>query len=140
MPMLTIVLVTLLVFDTLRLWRRAQALPVLPKTEGGVIDEEFQIFYAPGVAPPEGFDLKGRAARWADEEGLLVVDILPEQLPTPVALALLQQRHPVDYSQQPFLPGMTAGFAFLIHEEVLQAAGSAYRTYAEIYRYHQTFH
>jgi ubiquinone/menaquinone biosynthesis C-methylase UbiE len=131
---LTYLLALLLLIDALKLWRRAVSYPQLgaPAREarGGADPEgvrgghasppallhEFQIIAAPGVVVPQ--DVVWRAAQWADDEGVLVVDLLPEGWAGPEALSALMAAHPIDYALKPFAPGVSAGVAVLVHESV----------------------
>lgn len=131
---LTYLLALLLLIDALKLWRRAVSYPQLgaPAREArggggrgeGVVERasppallhEFEIIAAPGVVVPQ--DVVWRAAQWADDEGVLVVDLLPEGWAGPDALSALMSAHPIDYALKPFTPGVSAGVAVLVHESV----------------------
>ncbi len=120
--MLTYLLALLLLIDALKLWRRAVSYPQLGAPAGGGATEpallhEFHIVAAPGVTVPR--DVVWRAAQWADDEGVLVVDLLPEGWSGPEALSALMAAHPIDYALKPFAPGVSAGVAALVHESVL---------------------
>ncbi|MBM4290879.1 MAG: hypothetical protein FJ138_05085, partial [Deltaproteobacteria bacterium] len=120
--MLMYVLVLLLLIDALKLWRRAVSYPQLGAPAGGratapALLHEFHIIAAPGVTVPQ--DVVWRAAQWADDEGVLVVDLLPEGWGGPEALSALMAAHPIDYALRPFAPGVSAGVAALVHESVL---------------------
>jgi ubiquinone/menaquinone biosynthesis C-methylase UbiE len=60
------------------------------------------------------------AAQWADDEGVLVADLIPEGWKASDVLALLHQTHPIDYAQKPFVPGISGGVAVVVHESILQ--------------------
>ena len=120
--MLTHLLTFILLADSIRLWRRAVSYPKLgPRTEHAqppALLSEYILLSAPGVSVPE--DVHWRAAQWADDEGVLVVDLLPEGWSGLDAIAQLNKVHPIDYSLKPFLSGVSAGVAVLIHERVLE--------------------
>ena len=119
--MLTHLLALLLLTDALKLWRRAVSYPQLgPRTDHAqapALLGEYTIIAAPGVSVPE--HVYWRAAQWADDEGVLVVDLLPEGWSAPDALAQLNKLHPIDYALKPFSKGATAGVAVLVHQRVL---------------------
>lgn len=122
--MLTEILVSLFAIDSLRLWRRATIYPRL-FSRGRVIDapaliSDYQLIAAPGVEVPQ--EVIWRAVQWADDEGVLVVDLMPHNLSVGRVLAQLSLVHPINYAQRPFLPGVSAGAAVLIHESVLSIA------------------
>jgi SAM-dependent methyltransferase len=121
--MFTLILALLFVIDIIRLWRRAVTYPQLAKSshiniQAPVLLDEYQLITAPGVEVPQ--DVLWRTAQWADDEGVLVIDLVPQSLPTQRILALLHQAHPIDYAQHPFVKGVTAGFAVLVHTSVLE--------------------
>lgn len=120
--MLTEILVSLFAIDSFRLWRRATAYPRLHKTEKSIeapaLLNDFHLISAPGVHVPEEVIWNG--VQWADDEGVLVVDLLPCGVRCDRLLNLLSQAHPTDYAQRPFMSGVTAGFAVLVHESVLK--------------------
>jgi ubiquinone/menaquinone biosynthesis C-methylase UbiE len=75
------------------------------------------VIAAPGITVPE--DVLWGAVQWADDEGVLVVDLMPQGLSVGRILAHLNRIHPIDYAHRPFAPGVTAGVAVLVHESVL---------------------
>jgi hypothetical protein len=117
----TYFLLLLLCADVIRLWRRAVAYPQLgpsgPMTHPPALLHEYHIVAAPGVEVPE--EVFWQAAQWADDEGVLVADLIPEGWAAPEALGLLQITHPIDYAQHPFASGVTGGVAVLVHESIL---------------------
>ena len=119
--MLILCLALLLLLDLLRLWSRAVSYPQLPQPSSHshppALLNEFKLVTAPGVNVPK--DVFWRAAQWADDEGVLVADLVPEGLKASDVLALLHQTHPIDYAQKPFVPGVSAGMAVLVHESIL---------------------
>jgi len=120
--MLTHLLTFALLADSVRLWRRAVSYPRLaPRVDHAqppALLNEYVLLSAPGVSVPE--DVHWRAAQWADDEGVLVVDLLPEGWTGLDAIAQLNKVHPYDYSLKPFLSGVSAGVAVLVHERVLE--------------------
>lgn len=120
--MLTHLLTFALLADSIRLWRRAVSYPRLgPRTDHAqppALLNEYVLLSAPGISVPE--HVHWRAAQWADDEGVLVVDLLPEGWSGLDAIAQLNKVHPFDYSLKPFVAGISAGVAVLVHERVLQ--------------------
>ena len=119
--MLTEILVSLFAIDSFRLWRRATIYPRLSlrgkALSAPALLSEYQLIAAPGVHIPE--EILWGAVQWADDEGVLVVDLMPQDLPVGRILAHLNQAHPIDYAHHPFASGVTAGVAVLVHESVL---------------------
>ena len=115
-------LALLLIADLIRLWRRAVSYPQLHRPAAHAhppaLLEEFKLISAPGVHVPQ--DVFWRAAQWADDEGVLVADLIPEGWTATEVLALLHQTHPIDYAQKPFLSGITGGMAVVVHESILK--------------------
>ena len=120
--MLILCLAFLLLFDLLRLWSRAVSYPTLPPPASHphppALLDEFTLIAAPGVSVPQ--DVFWRAAQWADDEGVLVADLIPEGWAPSDVLALLHQTHPIDYAQKPFVPGVSGGMAVVVHDSILQ--------------------
>ena len=120
--MLTEILVSLFAVDSFRLWRRATSFPHLAQRgralQAPALLDDYHILSAPGVQVPE--DVVWSAIKWADDEGVLVVDLIPQGLPARRVLGLLNQAHPIDYAQRPFATGVSAGIAVLVHESILE--------------------
>ncbi len=132
---------SLLLIDTFRLWRRRSAYPLISlknqesatKAEHGTKYQDFILLTAPNLSIP--LSLLKQAVQWAEDEGLLVVDLTSTNAKSIDQLALLQQAHPIDYSQNPFDLGMTAGLAIIVHESVYQRVGQAPRELSEWLNY-----
>jgi SAM-dependent methyltransferase len=75
---------------------------------------------APGIEPDEA--TTRTAVRYAEAEGLDVVDLVPGDLPTDRVLELLRYYSP-DYRTAPFAAGITARQAILVRRSVLERAG-----------------
>ncbi len=120
--MLTEILMSLFAIDSFRLWRRATNYPNInhlsQTLEAPALLDDYRVISAPGVDVPESV-LWG-AVQWADDEGVLVADLIPAGLPTERVLGLLHQSHPTDFSQHPFAPGITGGVACLVHTSILE--------------------
>ena len=119
--MIAEILTSLFALDSFRLWRRATNYPHLhhlnSTREAPALLDDYKVIALPGITVPESA-LWG-AIQWADEEGVLVADLIPAGLPTDRVLGLLHQTHPTDYAQHPFAAGVTAGVATLIHTSIL---------------------
>lgn len=132
---------SLLLIDTFRLWGRRSAYPLISlknqesatKAEHGTKYQDFILLTAPNLSIP--LSLLKQAVQWAEDEGLLVVDLTSTKAKSIDQLALLQQAHPIDYSQNPFDLGMTAGLAIIVHESVYQRVGQAPRELSEWLKY-----
>lgn len=122
--MLTEILMSLFALDSFRLWRRATNYPRInhlnQSIEEPALLEDYRVIAAPGVTIPKA--VLWRAIQWADDEGVLVADLVPAGLPTDRLLGLLHQCHPIDFSQHPFTSGLTSGVAILVHISVLELA------------------
>ena len=120
--MLTEILLSLFTIDSFRLWRRATNYPRLSlrgkALSAPALLSEYRMISAPGVHVPE--EVLWGAVQWADDEGVLVVDLMPQGLPVGRILAHLNRAHPTNYAHRPFAPGMTAGVAMLVHESVVE--------------------
>jgi ubiquinone/menaquinone biosynthesis C-methylase UbiE len=126
--MLIEAIATLLLVDTFKLWRRRSSYPAIqfkanqnqPNQTVGHLSryQDFMLFTAPGLTIDE--QLLKLAVQWAEDEGLLVVDLCPSYAQSVDQLSLLQKAHPINYSQKPFAQGITAGLAIVIHESVYQ--------------------
>lgn len=119
--MLTEILMSLFALDSFRLWRRATTYPRIDHQvcsgEEPALLADYKVISAPGVTVPK--TVLWQAVQWADDEGVLVADLIPADLPADRLLALMYQRHPTDFAQQPFASGMSAGVAALVHVSVL---------------------
>ncbi len=120
--MLTEILMSLFALDSFRLWRRATTYPRIDHQicgdEAPALLADYKVISAPGVTLPQ--KMTWQAVQWADDEGVLVADLIPAGLPSDRLLALLYQRHPTDFAQQPFASGVSAGVAALVHVSVLE--------------------
>ena len=122
--MLTEILMSLFALDSFRLWRRATTYPRIDHQfcsgEEPALLADYKVVSAPGITVPQ--TVLWQAVQWADDEGVLVADLIPADLPADRLLALLYQIHPTDFAQQPFAPGVSAGIATLVHVSVLDLA------------------
>ncbi|MAD61020.1 MAG: hypothetical protein CMH49_05840 [Myxococcales bacterium] len=119
--MLTEILMSLFAIDSFRLWRRATTYPRIDHQvcsgEEPALLADYKVISAPGITIPQS--ALWQAVQWADDEGVLVADLIPADLPADRLLALLYQIHPTDFAQQPFASGVSAGVATLVHVSVL---------------------
>ena len=113
-----VALAVIFVADAVRLRARVRRLPVIPAGGGA---DGFDAVTGPGVSVPP--DALRAAAAFADAERLDVVDLVPADLATADALALLMIVDPAVYREARFRPGVTAGQALAVRRSVRERSG-----------------
>jgi SAM-dependent methyltransferase len=116
-------LVAVFAIDAVRMRRRVRALNVLPSASERAGSEEPPFVVAAGVHLD---DVTRRlVARYAQERGLHVVDLVPGNLPTAQILGLIYLTDPASYCRDGRADGRTAGHALYVAPELLSRLGIA---------------
>lgn len=113
-------LAILWILDALRMRGRLKLVPVLGPAEDSKGKGNSRFFTTPGVNVSEG--VKGAALSYTQREGLELLDLVPADTPTLIALSIAQLIDPKTYRQNRIGPGYTAGYAFVASEELLSRA------------------
>jgi SAM-dependent methyltransferase len=131
-PWLALLLLAAVLFGTLRSRRRLRRMPVLTSGSaaraGGQADREaeprdFAWLTVAGIAVDK--ELENRAVEFATAQGLLVVDLVPGDMPVEPLLDLLHEFDPIAFRTDPVARGRGAEHALLVHTDVLRRAGVA---------------
>ncbi|MCF2530958.1 class I SAM-dependent methyltransferase [Yinghuangia soli] len=121
-PWLALIVLLVLFFGSLKSRGRLRRLPVLSVSAAPADGDssEFRAVTAVGVRLEA--ELVGAAAAYARREGLLVLDLVPGDMPVEPLMDLLHDVDPVAFRTDPVAAGRGAGHALLVHESVLARA------------------
>lgn len=113
------------VVNGLRARRRLNALALLPASDRPA-DPDHVFLLGEGVVLDDA--TRRSASAYADAELLDVLDLVPADLPTELALELARTTDPATYRTTRLATGRTAGHATLVHRSVLDRAGLSFDT------------
>jgi SAM-dependent methyltransferase len=116
------VIAAVFLIDALRLRVRLKAIPVLRPSDAPP-PGEYAFVSIPGVDIDER--TRASAATYAREQDLAVVDLIPSDAPTLLAMGIAQIVDPRTYRQNPILPGHSSGHALIARRDLLARAETA---------------
>lgn len=111
-------LAVLWILDGLRMRARLKGLATLDKQRPAPSPDEHRIVITPGVQIDPA--TRSAALAYASEQHLHLLDLVPDDAPTLLALNLLQLVDPASYRHNRVAVGFTSGFAILASEELLK--------------------
>jgi SAM-dependent methyltransferase len=114
-------LIAVYLADAWRMRTRLSALSVLPPDADGPAAADHRFIVAPGVtlAAPT----MRAASAFARDKGLVLVDLVPRDLPAVQAMSLAQLVDPRKFRRYRLATGRSAGHAILVTADVAQRAG-----------------
>lgn len=110
-------LAVLWILDGLRMRARLKGLATLDKQGPAPLPDEHRIVITPGVQIDPA--TRSAALAYASEQQLHLLDLVPGDAPTLLALNLLQLVDPASYRHNRVAVGFTSGFAILASEDLL---------------------
>ncbi|MHB8418736.1 MAG: class I SAM-dependent methyltransferase [Myxococcales bacterium] len=119
--LLGLCLALLFVLDGLKMRRRLGALLRVDKTGAPTGSGAFELLLAPGATLDEG--VRRAAEALAKEQGLAVLDLVPERWPASRAMGFAQVVDGSTFRRTALAPGFSAGQALLVDRALLARAG-----------------